>query len=151
MEQLMFKEIAYQSLEYHSEIVLRDRILRKPLGLSLYHEKLDHEQYDIHLGAFQNGILVGVLILTKLENGDYKMRQVAVDEHFQGKGIGKRLVLYAEEYARKKGTERIVLHARNTAVSFYEKLGYQTVGEEFMEVTLPHKKMFKQFISDREN
>ncbi len=141
---LNIKEIVYQSDEYHSELALRDRILRKPLGLSLYDEKLDQEQQDVHLGAFQNGALLGVLILTKLEHGDFKMRQVAVDEHFHGHGIGKRLVLHAEEYARKKGASRIVLHSRNTAIVFYEKLGYQTVGEEFTEVTILHKKMLKQ-------
>ncbi len=143
MEHLLIKEIPYQSCEYHLEVALRDKILRRPLGLSLYEEKLDHEKEDIHLGAFQNGTLLGVLILTKLDHGDFKMRQVAVEEMLQGKGIGKRLVLHAENYARQKGAKGIILHARKTAVAFYEKLGYQTIGEEFIEVKLPHKKMFK--------
>jgi hypothetical protein len=35
------------------------------------------------------------------------------------------------------------MHARKTALGFYEKLGYSRQGEEFTEVTIPHYIMEK--------
>jgi len=37
----------------------------------------------------------------------------------------------------------MVLNARKTAVGFYEKLGYEKIGEEFPEINIPHYKMRK--------
>jgi predicted GNAT family N-acyltransferase len=37
----------------------------------------------------------------------------------------------------------MTLHARSTAVPFYAKLGYECVGDEFIEVTIPHWEMRK--------
>jgi predicted GNAT family N-acyltransferase len=32
----------------------------------------------------------------------------------------------------------VILHARKDVVSFYEKLGYRIVGEEYIEASIPH-------------
>lgn len=137
-------EIDKNEDEYKEELKLRDRVLRRPLGLSLFSENLDNEKNDYHIGAFLNNVLVGVLILTKLNSAEIKMRQVAVEEPFEGKGIGTKLVLYAEEFAKRLSYKMILLNSRKTAVKFYEKLGYTKVGEEVIEVTIPHYKMQKR-------
>lgn len=137
------REIAFNSDDYRKELFLRDRVLREPLGLSLFDEYLENEILDIHLGYFVNNELVGTLILTRLNDTEYKMRQVAVEPNMQGKGIGKRLVEYAEEYVKGKGGTKIVLHARKYITPFYEKLGYVKTGKEFTEVTITHVKMYK--------
>ncbi|MBK6878814.1 MAG: GNAT family N-acetyltransferase [Ignavibacteria bacterium] len=51
-------------------------------------------------------------------------------------------------FSREKGFERIVMHARDSAVPFYEKLGYSKVGDMFTEVTIPHFKLFKNLYGD---
>ena len=38
----------------------------------------------------------------------------------------------------------MVLNARTSAVPFYERLGYETRGEPFVEVTVPHLAMAKR-------
>jgi predicted GNAT family N-acyltransferase len=38
----------------------------------------------------------------------------------------------------------MTMHARETAVEFYEKYGYEKVGEQFIEVTVPHWEMVKR-------
>ena len=129
--------------EYRAELVLRNELLRKPIGLDLYSEDLSREDMDCHIGAFLDGALVGCLILTPLGGGKIKMRQVAVKEEYQGLGIGKKLVAYSQGFARERGYRQIVLAARKTAVGFYEKLGYRVVGEEFLEVGISHFKMTK--------
>ena len=61
----------------------------------------------------------------------------------QTNGIGRRLVNHSEQFIKNIGVRFIVLHAREPVVGFYEKLGYQKIGEKFLEVTIPHYKMKK--------
>ena len=136
-------KINYHSEEYSQELELRDRVLRKSLGMSLYDENLEKEQYDVHIGAFLNNQLIGVLILTKKTDTVVKMRQVAVDEAFRSQKTGSKMVVFAEEYAKRMGYTTMELNARKTAVSFYEKLGYDKIGEEFLEINILHSEMRK--------
>jgi ribosomal protein S18 acetylase RimI-like enzyme len=52
---------------------------------------------------------------------------MAVDDKHQGKGIGKKLMMHMEELAQRKGCSETVLHAREIALPFYQKLGYHTI------------------------
>ena len=71
------------------------------------------------------------------------MRQVAVRPDRQGMGIGTSLVGYSETFARSHGFRNMMLHARETVVPFYLRLGYRKVGAMFLEATLPHFEMRK--------
>jgi len=135
--------IKFGSEAYQAELSLRNGLLRIPLGLDLYAEDLSREDSDYHVGAFLHGKLIGCLVLTPLGGGEIKMRQVAVEKACQGLGIGKKLVERCEIYAGDMGCHRIVLAARTAAVGFYQKLGYRAVGDEFIEVGIPHMMMTK--------
>ncbi|MDO9152414.1 MAG: GNAT family N-acetyltransferase [Paludibacter sp.] len=141
---LQIKPIKYGTTAYRSEVLLRDKVLRKPLGMSLFDENLASEKYDQHIGAYIGTTLVGVLILTELNNENIKMRQVAVDEKWRNRKIGNEMVAYTEEYCRRMGYKTMVLNARKAAVAFYEKLGYRKISEEFTEIGIPHYKMIKE-------
>ncbi len=140
------KQIEFDSSDYHKELILRDEVLRKPLGMSLFDENLTPEVADVHFGAFVNGRLIAVLLLTKLTDTDIKMRQVAVDENFRSLKAGSKLVQIAETYAKNAGYRKMLLNARKTAVGFYEKLGYEKKGDMFTEVGIAHLKMQKCLI-----
>jgi N-acetylglutamate synthase-like GNAT family acetyltransferase len=140
------REIKYNTEDYNQELKLRDNVLRKPLGLSLYDENLKAEKDDFHIGAYANGHLVGVLILTKQSVKEIKMRQVAVSEQWRSLKVGTALVRYAEQYAKNKGYETVLMHARKTAREFYLKLGYESVDEEFLEINIPHYCMRKSLV-----
>lgn len=144
MENIIIRNIDYGSDEYKQEVELRNSILRVPLGLDIYDEDLASENADIHIGAFINDNLAGVLLLVPLTKNTARMRQVAIKEGLQGKGIGKKLVEYSEQAARKEGFKEIELHSRLTAAGFYEKLGYETTSAVFFEIGIPHVEMKKQ-------
>ena len=143
MEDLLFKVISHNSPEYEVEVALRDLILRRPLGLSFSADQLHAEADSCHLGCYIDDEMIGCLVLKPIDDGNVQMRQVAVVERMQGRGIGKQMVKYSEALAKKKGFREMVLHARETAVPFYESLGYTKVGNRFIEVTLPHWTMEK--------
>lgn len=140
------KLIKADSSEYREELELRNEVLRKPLGLNLYEEDLSQEWEQYHIGLFDSGRLLGVLILVPLGT-DFRMRQFAVTADSRGMGVGRRLILFAEKFVREKGGTRIWFHARKTAVPFYEKQGYKTVGAPFVELSVPHIEMEKELVS----
>ena len=76
-----------------------------------------------------------------------KMRQVAVAANKQGFGVGRLLVEASEAKSKTMGALEIQLHARDTAVPFYLKLGYEIFDEPFVEVGIPHRKMKKSIRS----
>ncbi|HAK11734.1 MAG: GNAT family N-acetyltransferase [Chitinophagaceae bacterium] len=140
---MALKIIEHGSKEYRQMVDLRFQLLRKPLGLDFTAEDLEKEKDDILIGIFDDDLLEGCCILTKIAPQTVKLRQMAVNSGLQGKGIGRVLMTFAENVARDRGMRRMVMHARKSAIGFYEKLGYRTCSEEFLEVTIPHYEMEK--------
>lgn len=139
---LNIREISFGSPEQKESVELRYIVLREPLGLRFDETELAKEYEDFHIAAYFHDELVGILLLKPTENKDIiKMRQVAVADAWQGKGVGKAMVLFAEKFAFEKGYKKMELHARETAVPFYLSLGYFIKGDTFYEVGIPHKKM----------
>jgi len=122
---------------------LRHEILRKPLGLTFDEAELENEKEDILIGAFEDDRLLGCCLLSPMDTSTIRLRQMAVPNSMQGKGIGRALMIFAENIARDQGYRKLCMHARKTALGFYEKLGYAVSGEEFTEVTIPHYIMEK--------
>ncbi|MBC8045449.1 MAG: GNAT family N-acetyltransferase [Fimbriimonadaceae bacterium] len=136
--------IEYNSGEYESAVDLRHDILRKPLGLVFTPQQLSEEKHNYHLAYYNDNILIAYLMLVPENDGRIKMKQVAVANTWQGKGVGSKLVLAAETFSKAKGFTVLYCHARDKAVPFYEKLNYNRVGDMFREVTIPHYQMDKE-------
>lgn len=138
------KQIDHGTKEYQQMVELRNEILRKPLGLSFDRKELDREKDDILIAALEEDKMLGCCLLTKVDNQCVRLRQMAVQNNLQGKGIGATMMNYAENVARDAGYNKIIMHARKTAIGFYEKLGYKVTGDEFEEITIPHFIMEKK-------
>ena len=139
-------DIVHGSPEYDRECLLRDELLRAPLGLSLYDEDLVVELEYYHFGIFcsTSGECMACLVGVPIGGGLFQLKQMAVDKDWQRRGLGARLLGEAENRLASHGARRYYLHARDTAIGFYRKQGYELVGESFEEVTIPHFKMEKQ-------
>lgn len=140
---MAIKVIDYGTKDYSQMVALRYMLLRKPLGLSFSDDELEKEANDILIGCFDDDKMEGCCLLTETEPGVVRLRQMAVVSGLQGKGIGKVLLRFAENIARDRGFKKIVMHARKTAIGFYEKSGYKTISPEFKELTIPHYEMEK--------
>lgn len=125
-------------------VKLRYEIMRKPLGLNFSPEELDKEKDDILIGAFDEDEMLGCCILTNMNEGCVRVRQMAVQKNMQGKGIGESIITFAENIAYDKGFKALTMHARDTAIGFYEKYDYKVKGEQFMEINIPHHIMEKK-------
>ena len=141
---MALKIIDHGSKEYQQMIKLREDILRRPLGLSFDEKELEEEKDNMLIGAFEDEDMLGCCMLVEEKPGTVRLRQMAVLNNLQGKGIGRALMTFAENLARDHGYKILSMHARKNAIGFYEKMGYKVAGDEFIEITIPHYVMEKQ-------
>ena len=141
--------IEFATPEYDEMVRLRYDVLRKPIGRTFTEAQLEAEYADALFGIYDaHNNLLGCLIMTEKNSEIVKMRQVAVAENVQGKGIGSEMVRAVEHWSRHKNYKTIELNARAVAVNFYKDLGYTAVGEPFEEVGITHSAMVKQLIKN---
>jgi ribosomal protein S18 acetylase RimI-like enzyme len=136
----------YGSPEYLAAVEIRREVLRRPLGLDYTVEQLAQDADKTILVALDGDEVVGTLMLTDEGNGRVRMRAVAVAPDRQKGGIGRIMVEESERVGASMGFSEMYLHARDHAIGFYERLGYQVEGEEFVEVTIPHRRMRKPLV-----
>lgn len=103
-------------------------------------DNVDYNAY--HLFLEENGGVVAYLRAFSGEtDGEMHIGRVLSVEH--NKGLGTVLMNKALEYFKENDVKSIVLNSQIPAVRFYKKLGFDTVGEEFIEAGIPHIKMVK--------
>lgn len=137
--------VVFGTPEFDEMLALRYKVLREPLDMDYNPEQIEAEYDSRHLACYgPDWTLLGCLTLLPIDEKEVKMRQVAVAPKAQGRGVGRLLVEESELWAHMKGFAKITMHARETAVPFYKKLSYHTVGGRFMEVGIPHFKMEKK-------
>jgi len=87
-------------------------------------------EYFIPFMAELDGRMAGILFLYRM-NRKIPWLSICVADEFQGRGIGKKLMKYAEKYAIKeeKGGILLTTHFANTKSQYlYLKAGYEQLG-----------------------
>ena len=144
----MFKivDVEFGSGRYDELVELRYKVLLEPLGLKFLDLHRTKEISYLHIGCLDNleNKIIGGLMLVPLDDKQIRMMQVAVSPKYQGKGIGRELVSYAEKRAKEAGYSQIIMHAMLSVVNFYEKLGFRQEGDIFDENGITFAKMVKK-------
>ena len=143
MNNILFKTPS-SSEEFKNYDLFRWEILRKPIGKSIESLKDKYEDSSYHLiGVIDNKIITcGRLHFNNAYEA--QIRYMAIDENFQRKGIGVKIIELLEAEAKKKQINKIVLNARNHVIEFYKKSGYKTVRKyEGSDTRIPHTTMEK--------
>ena len=78
------------------------------------------------------------------EDGAVNVGRVLVLE--RGQGNGRELVNLAIDYATQKGYRYVFCNAQKQTVAFYERCGFETISEEFIEAGIPHVRMRKELV-----
>lgn len=147
---MYLKQIICGTPEHDEMIRLRNKILREPFGIRFTEEEMAREPHDILLGCYlsEGENLIGCCVLSTVGEKIFQLRQMAVKEPYQKKGIGKEILSFAEQVTKEKQFDAIILHAREWAVDFYRKAGYTIISDEFIEVGIPHYEMQKKIASN---
>ena len=80
----------------------------------------------------QSNTIVGVCRLQFNSPTEAQLRFMGVKKNTQGVGVGKKLMAYAEQKAKKQGAKKLILQAREIALEFYKKRGYTVVEKSFL-------------------
>jgi hypothetical protein len=141
--QLKLIDIDYRSARYFEELALRDRVLRRPLGLSIDDLRVAEERCMRHFGMLADDTLIACALVLAAGPTAAIIRQMAVVAEYRGHGVGSRLLRTVEQRLAGEGVRSLSLSARVSAMGFYQKAGYTAYGEEYLAVTLPHRWMRK--------
>ena len=130
---------------------IRQQVLRqgKPLEACCFLK--DNDPSSIHLGAFEQEKLIGIISLMKnrnsafSENNQFQLRGMAVLPEYRNKRIGAQLVNAAEMNLLQNGAVFLWCNARENAMVFYKIHGFEIYGEKFEIPEIgPHFLMFKR-------
>lgn len=91
-----------------------------------------------HLVLTDNEKAIATARLLKLSEGVFKPGRIAVLKKYRGKNIGAELLTLIIEKAKEMGAKELHIGAQTYAVGFYEKFGFKTTGEEYMDEHIPH-------------
>ncbi len=78
------------------------------------------------------------------EGDAMKMQRVVVTDTLRGMNIGSEMMTFCEKFALDRNAKSIYCHARDSAVNFYIRNGYEGIGDYFDEDGIPHLKMKKE-------
>lgn len=131
-------EVAFASARYQELLVLREQYLRVPLGVSLSKQDVCDDEHHWHFAALADDVLIGGVIIAPGANQKAQLRQMVVDKTWQGLGVGEALLRFAHDHAIKMGVKTITLNARDSAVGFYARFGYQCSGDSHLLLKIVH-------------
>jgi GNAT superfamily N-acetyltransferase len=128
---------------------LRHRILRAGLPRETAIFQGDDAPSTLHFGGFVKGrnVACASYHLNHWQGRPaWQLRGMATSEDVRGKGVGKALLIFAEEALLGHSPLRLFwANARTPARAFYQKLGWVATGDEFVIPTAgPHFKMYKE-------
>lgn len=126
----MFTYKKYKSVNqaiYQDSLILRNELLRVPIGKSLFDEDLTIEKDNDFYGVFKDNTLIGTLSFFEAAPKIAQLTAFAVDANFQRKGLGQGLVAFLASDLKRRGYQKLIVDARATAKDFYQKCGFIVV------------------------
>ena len=131
--------------EFDAYYDLRWRALRAPWGQPRGSERDELDAIATHFAGFDEvkGVVsVGRLHLVNSDLG--QLRYMAVEERLRRQGLGQTLLAKLESEARLQGVKWLMLDARESAVEFYRRNGYEIEGKAHVLFgDVQHSKMQK--------
>ncbi len=97
-----------------------------------------------HFLVRYNGKNVGAFRCMHKSDDTIQLQRFCFLSSHRSLGLGRKSLEFAENYYHKNGIKKIILDSQYPVKDFYEKCGYKTVSDIFMEVNIPHVKMEKE-------
>ena len=144
MNDIKFR-VPLNSKEFKEYDLFRWKILRKPIGKEIDSLKDQYEESSFHLIGIKDKIIIGCGRLHFNNKDEAQIRYMAVEESYQGKGIGKKILELLEKNAKKNNAKKIILNARDHVLSFYKSSNYTAIGKyDGSDTSIPHTRMVKK-------
>ena len=132
-------QIYLDALHIRNEVFVHEQ--QVPLELEID----EYEALAIHFVLYdEHDHALATLRLLPLENSQMKLQRMAVIKEARHKHLGQQLIQFAEDFCREQHVTSITLGGQESAIAFYQKLGYQVEGERFMDAGIPHFTLTKK-------
>ncbi|MGX6971071.1 GNAT family N-acetyltransferase [Vagococcus bubulae] len=142
MSQLFHTE-DLNSTVYHDAKTIRLNVFVKEQHVPESIE-IANEDQAIHCVLYDdNQHALGTVRLLPIDSTSMKVQRMAVEKEARGSGVGKQLMMYAEEVAKQYHTSTLILGAQLHAFDFYQSLGYEPFGDTYLEANIEHQNMKK--------
>lgn len=139
----MIIKITKNDYEYQQALNVRKVVFVDEQKVSLEEEIDDLEDVSIHMiGVHKDEVIAASRIRFVDDYG--KLERIAIKKDFRGNNFGLQMVRAMEEVIIKNNYHLAKLNAQTYATTFYEKLGYLVVSEEFIDAGIPHVTMTKK-------
>ncbi len=132
IKQILSKE------EFEQAYAIRRQVFCIEQNVSKEIEMDEFDDVSIHILAYIKGKPVGTARWRFTEEG-VKIERFAVLKKYRHEGVGEELVKYTLDKLNE--IKFIYLNAQESVIKFYEKFGFEVVGNRFYEADMPHKKM----------
>ena len=133
-DELTTKEL-YEILKARAAIFIMEQ--------QINYQDMDNIDYDAYHCFYMDNDKVIAYLRAFATNEDNTLQIGRVLTLVHGNGLGKRLMEESIAYLRTHtDAKKITMHAQKHAVGFYEKLGFQTIGDEFIEEEVVHITMY---------
>lgn len=144
------KFIEYGSDEYHQAAQLRYRLFYQEHDIPFESIFDSQEEQDLHLAitASPTNIVLAYGRLGQNSFNEFQIYQMVVVLEYQGHGLGMHILESLTEAAIERGASSLTLNARVTKMQFYQKFGFEPVGEIFSSsmTGVPHIKMQRKIL-----
>lgn len=128
--------------EIAAALALREEVFCGEQGVSLAEERDGRDDEALHLVVVDDGVVVATCRLL-VEGTTVKLGRMAVSRTRRGLGLARALITEAETRARALGAKRMVLAAQLNAQALYDRAGYDTYGDVFLDAGIEHVMMAK--------
>lgn len=120
---------------------IREAVFCKEQGFENEFDDIDSRAY--HVVLYKNGKAVATG-RTFQEKQEFLIGRVAVIKEYRKQHLGKEIICCLENKIRELGGTKVRLSAQLQASGFYQKLGYQEIGEVYLDEHCPHITMEKE-------
>ncbi len=130
------KEEFKDALQVRREVFIEEQQVPEEEEIDQYEDECTHivvydQNQPVAAGRLRNYDGIG------------KMERICVLASHRKHGLGKIVMDHLEELAKEKGFQELKLNSQTHAEGFYERLGYKTISDIFMDAGIPHVTMVK--------
>ncbi len=140
----MLTKIASSQADFFDCMTIRTKVFIIEQNIPADMEIDEYDQVAIHFILRENNQAIATArVLLCEDKNNAKVGRVAVLSSHQNKGYGKQLMLDVEKLMKANHIKQLSLSSQEHAIKFYQKIGYQVVGDFYDDCGIPHIDMIK--------
>ena len=128
------------SHELEEAYLIRKRVFIDEQDVPEHIERDEFDDAAIHVICKADELIIAAGRILLFEE-EAIVGRVAVLKPWRGKGVGKKIMEFVMEIAKRNGVEIVTANVQIDVQDFYEKLGFKPMGELFLEAGIEHVKM----------